>query len=62
MVIDPFLSFGKPVLAGTGIPTGIIFHRFDVGESIAELADDYALSPEQLEEAIRYELPFRQAA
>ena len=62
VVIDPFLSFGKPVLAGTGIPTGIIFHRFDTGELIAELADDYGLDPEQIEEAIRYELPFRQAA
>lgn len=31
-------------------------------ESIAELADDYGLSPERIEEAIRYELPFRQAA
>jgi uncharacterized protein (DUF433 family) len=62
VVIDPFLSFGKPVLAGTGVQTGIIFHRFDTGELIAELADDYGLDPEQIEEAIRYELPFRQAA
>ena len=56
------LVCGKPVLAGTGISTGIIFHRFDSGESIADLTEDYDLSPEQTEEAIRYELPFRQAA
>jgi len=62
VVIDPFLSFGKPVLTGTGVPTAIVTRRFDAGESIAELADDYGLSPTQIEEAIRYELPFRQAA
>jgi uncharacterized protein (DUF433 family) len=62
VLIDPFLSFGKPVLTGTGVPTAIIFHRFDAGESIVDLADDYGLNPSQIEEAIRYELPFRQAA
>lgn len=62
VVIDPYISFGKPALAGTGIPTAVVFRRFDAGESIEDLADDYGTSRSLIEEAIRYELPLRQAA
>jgi len=61
VVIDPFLAFGKPVLVGTGVPTAVVFRRFDAGESIADLADDYGMHPAQAEEAIRYEVPTQQA-
>jgi uncharacterized protein (DUF433 family) len=40
----------------------LIFQRFDAGESIVDLAEDYGLSPSQIEEAIRYELPSERAA
>ena len=34
IVIDPRISFGRPVLAGTGIPTAIIAERYKAGEAI----------------------------
>lgn len=55
VVIDPLVSFGKPVLAGTGIPTSIIAERFYAGESVRELAKDYGRQESEIEEAIRYE-------
>jgi uncharacterized protein (DUF433 family) len=56
VVIDPFVSFGRPVLAGTGIPTAVIAERYKAGESVDELADDYGRERLDIEEAIRCEL------
>lgn len=56
VVIDPQISFGKPVLTGTGIPTSIVTERYKAGESVDELAEDYGLSRLQIEEALRYEI------
>lgn len=55
IVIDPLMSFGKPVIAGTGIATSIIAERFEAGESVYMLKKDYGLNASQVEEAIRYE-------
>jgi uncharacterized protein (DUF433 family) len=62
VVIDPEVQFGRPVIAGTGIPTQVIADRYKAGESIAELARDYDRSQEEIEEAIRCELPLQAAA
>jgi uncharacterized protein (DUF433 family) len=56
VVIDPFVSFGRPILSGTGIATSIIAERYKAGESIDELADDYGRDRSEIEEAIRCEL------
>jgi uncharacterized protein (DUF433 family) len=56
IVIDPRISFGRPVLAGTGIRTGIVAERYKAGESIQELAQDYGRRALDIEEAIRCEL------
>ena len=56
IVIDPSISFGRPVLVGTGIATTIIAQRYKAGESIEELAKDYGRSRSGIEEAIRCEL------
>jgi uncharacterized protein (DUF433 family) len=56
IVIDPYLSFGRPVLAGTGIATTIIAQRYKAGESVEELAEDYGRTRSDIEEAIRCEL------
>lgn len=55
VVVDPYVSFGRPALVGTGIATAVIAERFEAGESIEELADDYGLQPRAIEEAIRCE-------
>ena len=56
VVIDPQISYGRPVLVGTGIPTAIVAERYKAGESIDELAEDYGRSRKEIEEAIRCEL------
>lgn len=56
VMIDPRVSFGKPVLAGTGVPTAAIAERYKAGESIDELASDYGQQRSEIEEAIRCEL------
>ncbi len=56
VVIDPQVSFGRPVLANTGIPTAVIAERYKAGESIDELANDYGRTRLEIEEAIRCEL------
>ena len=61
IVIDPNLSFGRPVLVGTGIPTNVIAERYKAGESIGDLADDYNRSINDIEEAIRCELSIKAA-
>jgi uncharacterized protein (DUF433 family) len=56
IVIDPRVSFGRPVLAGTGIPTALIAERYKAGESVDDLANDYGRKRLEIEEAIRCEL------
>lgn len=55
IVMDPRVAFGRPVIAGTGIPSAEIAERFNAGESIGNLARDYERAPEEIEEAIRCE-------
>jgi uncharacterized protein (DUF433 family) len=61
VVIDPFVSFGKPVLAGTGIPTAIVAERYKAGESVGQLSADYGRFDLDIEEAIRCELELEAA-
>lgn len=49
------IAFGRPILVHGGITTATIAERIDAGESIAELADDYDVLPEDIEEAVLYE-------
>lgn len=56
VVIDPRISFGRPVLVGTGIRTAIVAERYKAGESIEELAKDYGRKSLDIQEAIRCEL------
>lgn len=53
--ITPDLSFGKPVLASAGVTTYMIAERFDLGEEKSEIAKDYGVTEEEVEEAIIYE-------
>jgi len=57
VVIDPLVEFGRPCLVATGIPTVEIADRYKAGESVESIATDYGRTREQIEEAIRYELP-----
>ncbi|HEY7688572.1 MAG TPA: DUF433 domain-containing protein [Dongiaceae bacterium] len=60
--IDPRVSFGRPVLRGQGVPTAVLADRFKGGDTLQELAGDYGVSTEEIEEAIRCEFDRRAAA
>ncbi len=55
IMITPVISFGKPVIAGTGISTAVIASRFHARESIRDLAEEYGRPIGEIEEAIRWE-------
>ena len=56
IVVDPAVSFGRPVLVTTGTRTSALVERFNAGESIDALAKDYGSPRQAIEEAIRFEL------
>lgn len=55
IVIDPEVSFGRPIVVAKGVRTVTITSRIDAGEDPADVAKDYALKQEELEAAISYE-------
>ena len=55
VVMSPTISFGRPVVAGTGIPVSAIYERYKAGDSVADLARDFRLETGAVEEAIRCE-------
>ena len=61
VVIDPYVSYGRPVLAGTGIATAVIAERYKAGESVDDLVKDYDRQRDEIEEAIRCELQLEAA-
>ncbi len=56
IVIDPRISFGRPVLVDTGIPTEVLVSRFLAGDTPEELSEDYSCERLAIDEAIRCEL------
>lgn len=57
IVVDPRLSFGKPVVATTGIPVSVIVGRYRAGEEVSAIAADYGISLGQTHDAIRSAIP-----
>lgn len=55
IMITPTVSFGRPVISGTAIPTSVIASRFHARESVGDLAKEYGRSDREIEEAIRWE-------
>jgi uncharacterized protein (DUF433 family) len=55
VIIDPRISFGRPVLDGFGVRTSILAERFDAGETIEELVQDYGVPSEAVQNALRCE-------
>jgi uncharacterized protein (DUF433 family) len=53
IVIDPRRAFGRPILVGTAIPAADVRSRFDAGESVGDLARDFDVTPELIEDALR---------
>lgn len=54
VAIDPRLAFGRPVVMRAGVSTAAIADRIDAGESVDALAEDYDLTPDEVEQAVLY--------
>ena len=61
VVIDPRVSFGRPVLAGTGIPTAVLAEQFKAGDQPRDLAKEYGAEEQAVWDAIRCELDLQAA-
>ncbi|HTS24611.1 MAG TPA: DUF433 domain-containing protein [Bryobacteraceae bacterium] len=55
VVMSPAVSYGRPVIVGTGIPVSSIYERYRAGDSVADLAQAFHLDTSAIEEAIRCE-------
>jgi uncharacterized protein (DUF433 family) len=53
IVIDPRRAFGRPIIVGTTVPAADIRARFDGGDSVEELARDFDIRPQLIEDALR---------
>lgn len=53
VVLDPRRAFGRPILRGTSVPVADIRARFDAGESVGALSQDYGVTRTMIEEALR---------
>jgi uncharacterized protein (DUF433 family) len=62
VMFTPEISFGRLVISGTGIPASEVASRWFAGETMSELARDFRISEEQIEDAIRFEYPLEVAA
>ncbi len=56
VVINPTVQWGRPCLAGTGVPTAVIAERFKAGEQPEQIAADYDRETAEVLEAVRHEL------
>jgi uncharacterized protein (DUF433 family) len=61
VVIDPRVSFGRPVIAGTAIPTAVLAEQFKAGDPVPALAKGYGATEEAVWDAIRCELDLQAA-
>lgn len=55
IVIDPQISFGRPVVGTAFVSTRSILDRIDAGETAEEVARDYELTVKAIEEAVVFE-------
>ena len=55
IVIDPRISFGRPVVGKAFVSTRTILDRIDAGEKVEDVARDYELTDQAVEEALVFE-------
>lgn len=55
IVLNPRISFGRPVIERQGIRTSAIYSRINAGEAPGHIAHDYGLTQAEVEEALIFE-------
>lgn len=53
--LDPSIRFGKPIIAGKGVPTAAIASLYEAGDDISDIAEEFDCTSEQVKAAIRFE-------
>ena len=53
--INPRISFGRPVIASSGIRTAAVVSRLDAGEDPVHVREDFNLSQEEFDQAVLLE-------
>jgi uncharacterized protein (DUF433 family) len=52
--VKPRVHSGAPVLRGTRLPVNAILDNFDYGVSVAEIAEQFEVSPKSVEAILAY--------
>lgn len=55
ILIDPAVSFGKPMTSSRGIATAVLADLYDAGTSVEELVEEYGLTSQEVEDALAFE-------
>jgi uncharacterized protein (DUF433 family) len=53
VVVDPRRAFGLPVVVHGGARVEDLVDRFVAGDTVADIADDFAVAPDEVEDVIR---------
>jgi len=53
VVVDPRVAFGLPIVAHGGARVEDLVDRFQAGDSVAEIATDFSVPPDEVEDVIR---------
>lgn len=62
IVLDPQYAFGRPVVDGAWIPTDALFSAFQADESASDVAEDFEIDEEAVNQAIAFEKRLRAGA
>jgi uncharacterized protein (DUF433 family) len=55
ILVDPRVGFGQPLIYPSGVRTETVVDRFLAGERMGAIAEEYGLTRELIEEALRFE-------
>jgi uncharacterized protein (DUF433 family) len=53
VVVDPQVAFGLPLVVHGGARVEDLVDRFIAGDSVADIADDFGVPPDEVEDVIR---------
>ena len=62
IVLDPQRAFGKPILTESGVPTRVLYDAYRLNEPVEVIAANYAVTPEDVKQAVLYESRWQDAA
>jgi uncharacterized protein (DUF433 family) len=57
VVVDPGRGFGQPIFAKGAAPVESVIGRWKAGDSLADVAEDFGVPPEDLEDYLRAAVP-----